>query len=444
MQSGGLQAIMAEMNGRQPQDLSPNYSYNPNQFGTSPYGVSMPVTVNQPGKRPQQAQVVYEVEDPQIVNTYGGTGYYYPDESPPVDGSARDQSGDQNGIIVSIPTTKSTPAGNRLGQTKVLADPAVAQALVTDPALAQAVATEAAQTIEQAQPKPTPVSDTLTQTLNGTATTSSVFTINMPLYFIRNTQDYNFETVVHENVEGAWFSTTMYNGVKESLERWKDLYMFHYKVTEPFQIPTSHKVKVEKCLYSEVPEQPESANVFIPATQFSKLLLDDEFFLDHIMLKETFGINERRFAVLDRGLVLYSADYQIIEQPVPAEGQPGCFFYVTQVLPEDSVLQDWRDKVLNVYFINKRTILPFGADAKQRDEYFSSQYGDYIENEDGSRTLLTSYYDNTVVGKYLKNKPDTAEVFLLRQDLGCITYYSSFQLKLDTVRYVNGVERQMI
>ena len=86
--------------------------------------------------------------------------------------------------------------------------------------------------------------------------------------------------------------------------------------------------------------------------------------------------------------------------------------------------------------------MPYGAN-KRRDKYFEGKYEDYVQDENGQQTLLTSYYDDTIVGKYLKNQPNTAEIFLVEDDLKRISYYSSFKIKLETVRYMHKIEKQM-
>lgn len=263
------------------------------------------------------------------------------------------------------------------------------------------------------------------------------------LYYMREKEGYKFDKNCKRNeVKGDYFYVTMSIPECICLEFWKDFYLYKYKTNEELTIPGSNAIKPKDPLYEEIEMDERARKVFIPEEKYKTFQIVDSFLLDHTMLAKTYEIKERRFARIERGLVVYSADNDIIEKPECVDDQPGCFFYVTQVLPQDIVLQDWEDKVLNVYYFNKNIVLPYGAN-KRRDKYFEGKYEDYVQDENGQQTLLTSYYDDTIVGKYLKNQPNTAEIFLVEDDLKRISYYSSFKIKLETVRYMHKIEKQM-
>ena len=88
----------------------------------------------------------------------------------------------------------------------------------------------------------------------------------------------------------------------------------------------------------------------------------------------------------------------------------------------------------------KTNIKPYGKD-KERDNYFQDKYKGIVQSKDDKEILLTSYYDDTVVGKYLENEPNTAEIFLVEKDLSLLDFYSSYDLKLDTVKALNNIEK---
>ena len=65
------------------------------------------------------------------------------------------------------------------------------------------------------------------------------------------------------------------------------------------------------------------------------------------------------------------------------------------------------------------------------------------DTETGEAILLTSYFDDTVVGKYLKNEKTTGELFITTEDIDKIAYYGSFTMKLEDLKYIHGVQMQM-
>ena len=260
------------------------------------------------------------------------------------------------------------------------------------------------------------------------------------VFYMREKENEKFQKHKKDGVEGDYFYVTTKIPEALALEYWKDYYLYKYKVDETYKVPKEHVEKTFQPLYEEMGTNENAAKIFIPKDKYEKYTLVDSFLLNHSLLAETYKIKERRFARIDKGLVVYSADKEIIEKPKVGDKDAGCYFYVTQVLPQDSVLQDWEDKILNSYYFNKDTVLPYGKD-KERDNYFQDKYKGIVQSKDDKEILLTSYYDDTVVGKYLENEPNTAEIFLVEKDLSLLDFYSSYDLKLDTVKALNNIEK---
>lgn len=256
------------------------------------------------------------------------------------------------------------------------------------------------------------------------------------LFRILNTNEKSptnsLNSVVHPETEeqGNYFYRTIVFPEGMALEKWKDIVLNKYLVKEDISVKRQYVNRNMRSLYDEVANGEDTAQLFITEDQYENLMWLDQYELPLMYIRDRYKIKKRRFVMLPKNTMLYSADDEIIETP-DSDGLR--FFYITKVLPEDSVLTEWRDKILNVYVLNEDMILPYGAD-DERDPYFQEIY----------QGELTSYYDDTVVGKYLQNKPETAEVALVPQDLGNISYYGSFELKLDLIKFIYGIEKPLM
>ena len=267
------------------------------------------------------------------------------------------------------------------------------------------------------------------------------------LYYVRDKVSYEFETtkleVNGEEKTGCWFFTTAKTAQKIVLEEWEDKFVFQYTVTEEFEVPDEQRRETEPCLYKELEiDQEQDKQLFILEDDLGKLKLQDHFLIKHDFIANSLGIDRRRFAVIEQGEIVCSADKSVIKEPRPENDEAGCFFYVTTILPEESVLQDWEDKTLNVYYFNEPMIIPYGAD-NEPDEFFDDIYIDKVSTEDGGEERIFSYYDDNVMGEYLKNEPGTAEIFLVESDLKKLSYYGSYDLKLNNIKFIHHIEAPM-
>ena len=236
------------------------------------------------------------------------------------------------------------------------------------------------------------------------------------------------------------FYTTLAQCEREVLERWKHYTVLMYNCTEDFEADSIEPVDEEDWLYKELemPRRPEV--VMVDKENMSKLQQTEVLPLIREYVAIRTNIDKRRFARLDKGTMLYSANSMAITDPKPKEGEPGCFFYTTLALPQEAVLQDRTDKVLNSYYVNRNLVLPYGAD-DERDEYFNDKYNDVLKEDEEEEQVVTSYYDDTIEGEYVPRDEDSAEVFLVEKDLDAITYFGSQDMKLHTVQFIHGIER---
>ena len=267
------------------------------------------------------------------------------------------------------------------------------------------------------------------------------------LYYIRNKSNYEFETVKQsingEDKSGCWFYTTTKGTEKIVLEEWEDKFVYKYVVSENIGIHDEQRKFVDKCLYKELELNPdEDEQVFILEQDLDKLKVQDHYLVKHDYIASSLGIETRRFAVIEQGEIVCAADKDVVKNPKPDNDEAGCFFYVTTILPEESVLQDWEDKTLNVYYFNEPMVLPYGAD-NEPDPFFDDIYIDRVEGENGNEERIFSYYDDNVTGEYLQNEPKTAEIFLIEADLKKLSYYGSYDLKLETIKFIHHIEQPM-
>lgn len=247
-----------------------------------------------------------------------------------------------------------------------------------------------------------------------------------------------------EGVEGQWFYITTRYAESEVLNQWKDFLLQKYVLNEEIKIPNSYYLDDVPINYEEIKPTEQSAKLFIPETKFDKIDLIEMYLFPVQLLRDIYMIKERRFVNLPKGVVLYSADDMVIEKPIIGEDMVGCYFYTTRVLVEDYVLQQWRDMVLNVYYLNKAITIPYGKN-NERDKAFADKYATTMQVEGTEEEVtLTSYFDDGVIGKYLQNEDSTGEVFLTEEDLDNVSYYGSFPIKLDNLKFIHGIERQML
>ena len=244
--------------------------------------------------------------------------------------------------------------------------------------------------------------------------------------------------------QGQWFYITTKYAESEALNQWRDFLLQKYVTDADIKVPKEDFLDKMDVNYSEIKPLPNSAKVFILESNFKHIQVVEMYLLPLELLRDIYVIEQRRFVNLPKGVVVYSADDSVIETPTPLDGQLGCYFYTTRVLVEDYVLQQWRDMVLNVYFLNQPLTLPYGKEGV-RDPSFEQRYNTYVQLEGtDQQMLLTSYFDDSVVGTYLKNEDATGEVFLMEQDLPALTYYGSFPIKIDTLKFVHGIQSQII
>ena len=260
------------------------------------------------------------------------------------------------------------------------------------------------------------------------------------LYYARQYEGYDLPEDEWQGQSGVFFFVTPNTALAMSVEEWVDFYLNKYEVQTDCDVPPEFIDKNMSSLYDEIPMLPDSAKIFLPSKHLNKLQLVDAFKIDHELIAQSYGIDRRRFVKISKGQIVYSADDNVITNPEPNDVTLGVYLYVTQILPEDFTLQRWKDQVLNVYVFRDDLILPYGKD-QELDPYFEDKYIDTIESPDGSTKRLSSYYDDGIVGQYLTNKKNTAEIFLVDRDLQYIMYYGSYELKLDSVRYIHGIER---
>lgn len=248
-----------------------------------------------------------------------------------------------------------------------------------------------------------------------------------------------------KGVEGQWFYITTRYAESEVLNNWRDYLLQKYIVDEEIEIPNEYYLDKLPINYSEIKPIEQSAKIFVPETSFNKIQLVEMYLFPLQLLRDIYIIKDRKFVNLPKGVALYSADDEVITTPRITENNVGCYFYTTRVLVEDYVLQQWRDMILNVYYINKPLTVPYGKN-NERDKAFSDKYNTYIqiEGSPNNETLLTSYFEDNIVGKYLQNEEATGELFLTEEDLGYVSYYGSFPIKLEDLKYIHGIQNQML
>ena len=243
--------------------------------------------------------------------------------------------------------------------------------------------------------------------------------------------------------------TTVAQCERDVLEYWKDQFMLTYEVQESFYAISADPIDEDEWLYAELDIPEHCEEITIPKEDMENLKLIDTYPLTVEYITKRLQIEERRFVRLEKGTMIYSANKSAIPDPQPRDDEVGCYFYTTMLLPEETVLDDWEDKILNTYYFNRNVVLPYGAD-NERDEYFHDRYEDVVvvddeSSDDGSgEHTITSYYDDTVSGEYLEPDEGSAEIFLVEKDLEWITYYGSHELKLDTVKFIHSVKERKI
>ena len=65
-----------------------------------------------------------------------------------------------------------------------------------------------------------------------------------------------------------------------------------------------------------------------------------------------------------------------------------------------------------------------------------------IENVFHFKQELPLHMGDNVIGKYLVNEDATGEVFLTEEDLSYVSYYGSFPIKLEDLKYIHGIQEQ--
>ena len=106
-----------------------------------------------------------------------------------------------------------------------------------------------------------------------------------------------------------------------SLEDWEDKFLYKYIVQESlyivqesFEIQDDQKKSTEPCLYKELIINPEEdKQIFVLEDDLQKLKVQDHYLLKHDYLASTLSIPQRRFACLDQGEIVCSADKQVIK-----------------------------------------------------------------------------------------------------------------------------------
>ena len=263
---------------------------------------------------------------------------------------------------------------------------------------------------------------------------SAIFRLlQKPQYTIKPTEN-------EKNEPGAWFFITTRYAESETLDEWKDFILQKYMCNADVKIDNDDYYTNLPINYVEVQPTEKSAKIWLNESEFPKLELTDVYIFRYGLICDIYDIKYRRFVNLPRGLVLYTADDNVIEQPTMNEDDVGLYFYTTRVLVEDYVLQAWKDMVLNVYYLKEDLTVAYGKDLP-RDPKFAQKYKTTAQDADtGEQTLLTSYFDDTVIGKYLKNEKTTGELFITAEDIGKVAYYGSFTIKLEDLKYIHGIQ----
>ena len=254
---------------------------------------------------------------------------------------------------------------------------------------------------------------------------------------------YSLKAIKNDNNEdGQYFYITTRYAESETLDKWMDFILQKYITHKEITVAKDNFQTDLNIDYQEIAPTEKTAKCFISEKYFPDIELLEMYVFQLNMLGDIYDIQERRFVQLHRGLALYTADESVIEQPSLNEDDIGLYFYTTRVLVEDYALQQWKDMVLNVYYLKENLTVPYGKDLP-RDPIFEQKYQTIIQDEDtGEEKLLTSYFDDTVVGKYLKNEKTTGELFLTAEDLDKISYYGSFTIKLKDLQYIHGIQQQ--
>ena len=254
---------------------------------------------------------------------------------------------------------------------------------------------------------------------------------------------YTIKAMKNEKGEdGQWFYITTRYAESETLDKWMDFILMKYNLKSEIKIKSENYHKDVDINYSEIQPTDKSAKVWIPDKDFDKLELTEMYLFPRSLICDIYGITSRRFVELPKGLVLYTADENVIQNPTLNDDDVGLYFYTTRVLVEDYILQQWKDMVLNVYYLKEDLVVPYGKDTP-RDPVFAEKYSTTAEDADtGEEQLLTSYFDDTVDGVYLKNEPETGELFLTAEDIDKIAYYGSFTVKLSDLQFIHGVAEQ--
>ena len=239
---------------------------------------------------------------------------------------------------------------------------------------------------------------------------------------------------------GQWFFITTRFAESETLDKWTDFILQKYMCNADVKIDNDDYHQDININYDEVQPTEKSAKIWLKESEFSKLELTEVYLFRCALICDIYGIQYRRFVELPKGLVLYTADENVIENPTMTDEDVGLYFYTTRVLVEDYVLQAWKDMVLNVYYLKDDLTVAYGKDLP-RDPKFAQKYKTTAQDEEtGESILLTSYFDDTVVGKYLKNEKTTGELFITAEDIDKVAYYGSFTIKLQDLQYIHGIQ----
>ena len=246
-----------------------------------------------------------------------------------------------------------------------------------------------------------------------------------------------------KNERGQWFFITTRYAESETLDKWTDFILQKYMCNADVKIDNDDYYTNIPINYDEVQPTEKSAKIWLNETEFPKLELTEIYLFRYALVCDIYDIKYRRFVELPKGLVMYTADENVIEKPTMTEEDVGLYFYTTRVLVEDFVLQQWKDMVLNVYYLKEDLTVAYGKDLP-RDPKFAQKYKNTAQDEEtGESILLTSYFDDTVVGKYLKNEKTTGELFITAEDIDKIAYYGSFPIKLEDMQYIHGIQAPM-
>ena len=241
---------------------------------------------------------------------------------------------------------------------------------------------------------------------------------------------------------GQWFYITTRYAESEAVDKWMDFILQKYILKEELKIKEENYIKDIHINYSEIQPTEKSAKCWIPENDFDKLELTEMYLFPRALVCDIYGITTRRFVQLPKGVALYTADENVIQNPTLNDDDVGLYFYTTRVLVEDYILQQWKDMVLNVYYLKEDLTVPYGKDAP-RDPVFAEKYSTTAQDaETGEETLLTSYFDDNVDGLYLKNEPATGELFLTAEDIDKVSYYGSFTVKLTDLQFIHGIQEK--